>query len=128
MTTQLDPGIYQQRRARLAAAMRSGVAILPTAPERARNRDAHYPYRFDSYFYYLTGFREPEAVLAIVAGAEPRSILFCRDKDVEREIWDGFRYGPEAARAAFGVEEAHSIARLDGLAPELIADRGPLFC
>ena len=89
MTTQLDPGIYQQRRARLAAAMRSGVAILPTAPERARNRDAHYPYRFDSYFYYLTGFREPDAVLVIVAGAEPKCILFCRDKDPEREIWDG---------------------------------------
>ena len=48
--------------------MKHGVAVIPTAPERTRNRDAHYPYRFDSYFYYLTGFREPEAVLVVIAG------------------------------------------------------------
>ena len=128
MTTQVDAGIYRQRRARLAAAMRSGVAIVPTAPERARNRDAHYPYRFDSYFYYLTGFREPEAVLVIVAGAETKSILFCRDKDPEREIWDGFRYGAEAARTAFGFDEAHSIQRIDALMPDFIAGRDALYC
>jgi Xaa-Pro aminopeptidase len=101
---------------------------LPTAPERTRNRDAHYPYRFDSYFYYLTGFREPGAVLVIVAGAQPRSILFCREKDPEREIWDGFRYGPEAARAAFGFDEAHAIGELDALAPDLLADRATVYC
>jgi Xaa-Pro aminopeptidase len=123
-----DIAIYQQRRTRLANAMRAGVAIIPTAPERARNRDSHYPYRFDSYFYYLTGFREPDAVLVLVAGAAPKSILFCRDKDPEREIWDGFRYGPEAARAAFGFDEAHSITQLDTLAPDLMADRDALFC
>ena len=128
MTTSLDTGNYQLRRARLAAAMRSGVAIVPTAPERARNRDAHYPYRFDSYFYYLTGFREPDAVLVVVAGTAPKSILFCREKDPEREIWDGFRYGAEAARAAFGFDEAHSIQRIDALVPDLIADRGALYC
>jgi len=128
METNLDAGIYQQRRARLAAAMQSGVAIVPTAPERARNRDSHYPYRFDSYFYYLTGFREPEAVLVVVAGAEPKSILFCRDKDLEREIWDGFRYGAEAARTVFGFDEAHSIQQMDALMPDFIADRGALYC
>jgi Xaa-Pro aminopeptidase len=128
MTNGIDSGIYQARRARLAGAMRAGVAIVPTAPERTRNRDAHYPFRFDSYFYYLSGFREPEAVLAIISGPKPRSILFCRDKDPERETWDGFRYGPEAARAEFGFDEAHSISRLDELMPELIADRGPLCC
>src|SRR5690242_100425 len=128
MTTHPDIGIYQKRRARLASVMRSGVAIIPTAPERTRNRDAHYPYRFDSYFYYLTGFREPDAVLVVVAGAAPKSILFCRDKDPEREIWDGFRYGPEAARTAFGLDEAHSVQQLDTLAPELMADRDKLYC
>ncbi len=124
----MDTGIYRRRRERLAAAMSAGVAIVPTAPERARNRDSHYPYRFDSYFYYLTGFREPEAALVIVAGAPPRSLLFCRDKDPERETWDGFRYGPEAARAAFGFDETHSIHQIDALMPELIADRGVLYC
>ena len=128
MTNGIDSGLYQRRRARLAAAMRSGVAIVPTAPERNRNRAAHYPYRFDSYFYYLTGFAEPEAALAIVAGEQARSILFCRDQDPEREIWDGFRYGPEAARTAFGFDEAHSINRLDALMPELLANRDAFYC
>src|SRR4249920_935174 len=128
MAESIDIGVYQRRRARLAAAMRSGVAIVPTAPERTRNRDAHYPYRFDSYFYYLTGFREPEAVLVVIAGAEPKSILFCRDKDPEREIWDGHRYGADAARAAFGFDEAHSIQRMDELMPDFIAGRDALYC
>ncbi|MBI2312829.1 MAG: aminopeptidase P N-terminal domain-containing protein [Betaproteobacteria bacterium] len=119
---------YQARRARLAEAMGTGVAIVPTSPERVRNRDAHYPYRFDSYFYYLTGFREPEAVLVLVGGEQPRSILFCRDKNPEREVWDGYRYGPDAAREAFGFDEAHSLAALDEMAPKLLADRQAVFC
>ncbi len=128
MTTGLASDIYRRRREQLAAAVQTGVAIVPTAPERTRNRDAHYPYRFDSYFYYLTGFPEPDAVAVIVAGAQARHILFCRDQDPEREIWDGFRYGPEAARAAFGFDEAHSISRIDTLMPDLIANRDVLHC
>src|SRR5687767_7674880 len=119
----MDASIYARRRATLAERMRQGVAVVATAPERTRNRDAHYPYRYDSYFYYLTGFREPEAVLVVIAGATPRSILFCREKNEEREIWDGFRYGPEGARAAFGFDEAHPASKLDELMPDLIADQ-----
>ena len=84
---------FQQRRNKLLTAMGEGIAIVANAPEAIRNRDSHYPYRFDSYFYYLTGFKEPESVVIIIAGNAPKSILFCRDKDIEREIWDGFRYG-----------------------------------
>ncbi len=108
--------------------MGRGVAIIPTAPERVRNRDAHFPYRFDSYFYYLTGFREPEAVLVIAAGDQARSILFCRERNPEREVWDGFRYGPEGARADFGFDEAHSVTRLDELMPGVLADCGSVYC
>ncbi len=109
--------------------MGRGVAIIPTAPERVRNRDAHYPYRFDSYFYYLTGFREPEAVLIVIAGGETaKSMLFCRERDPEREVWDGFRYGPEAARETFGFDEAHSIVQLDALVPGLLADCSVVYC
>jgi Xaa-Pro aminopeptidase len=108
--------------------MKHGIAIVPTAPERARNRDSHFPYRFDSYFYYLTGFVEPNAVLVLIAGAQPRSMLFCRDKDKEREIWDGFRYGPEAARSVFGFDDAHKIAELDARMPTLLADQPQLCC
>jgi len=122
------PAVYAERRARLAQLMQRGVAVVPTAPEQARNRDSHYPYRYDSYFYYLTGFPEPEAVLVLVAGDPGRSILFCRDKDAEREIWDGFRYGLDQARAEFRVDESHSISEFDSLLPKLLADQPALHC
>jgi Xaa-Pro aminopeptidase len=120
--------VFAPRRTRLASRLISGVAIVPTAPERLRNRDAHYPYRYDSYFYYLCGFPEPEAVLVLIAGNTPRSILFCRDKDMEREIWDGFRYGPAAARELFGFDECFSISELDTRMPQLLADQPALYC
>lgn len=119
---------FKARRLALMKSMGIGVAIIPTAPEVLRNRDSHYPYRFDSYFYYLTGFEEPEAVLLLVAGKAPKSLLFCRDKDMEREIWDGFRYGPEGALTEFGFDEAYPISRLDELAPKIIANQQKLFC
>jgi Xaa-Pro aminopeptidase len=118
---------FRARRSALLARMKSGIAIVPTAPERLRNRDSDYPYRFDSYFYYLTGFPEPEAVLVLVAGPEPRSILFCREKHPERELWEGFRFGPDAAREAFGFDAAHPVASLDAELPKLIADQPALF-
>lgn len=118
---------FQQRRSQLLNRMGEGVAIIPTAPEALRNRDSHYVYRFDSYFYYLTGFTEPESVLVLIAGSEPKSILFCRDKDMEREIWDGFRYGPEGALKEFGFDEAYSITQLDELAPKFLSNQAKLF-
>jgi Xaa-Pro aminopeptidase len=108
-----DIRIYRKRRERLVAAIGAGVAVIPTAPERIRNRDTHYPYRFDSHFYYLTGFAEPEAAVVLVGGAKPKALLFCREKNEEREIWDGFRYGPQAARERFGFDEACPIEELD---------------
>jgi Xaa-Pro aminopeptidase len=119
--------VYAARRARLAAAMGEGVAVLATSAERPRNRDSHYPYRYDSYFYYLTGFAEPEAVLVVVAGKNPRSLLFCRTRDPEREIWDGFRHGPEAARERFGFDEAQPIGVLDEAVPPLIENQPALY-
>jgi Xaa-Pro aminopeptidase len=115
------------RRARLAERMGEGLAIVPTAPERTRNRDSHYPYRYDSYFYYLTGFPEPQALLAVIAGREPRSILFCRTKNEEREIWDGFRFGPDGAKEAFAFDECFPFEALDEEIPKLIADQTRLF-
>ena len=120
--TELSP-IYAQRRRRLAEALGGGVGVIPTAPERVRNRDTHYPYRFDSHFYYLTGFTEPDAVLVLLA---EKSILFCRNRDPEREVWDGFRYGPEAARERFAFDEAYPIAALDEKMVELLENQPAL--
>ncbi|HXM81974.1 MAG TPA: aminopeptidase P N-terminal domain-containing protein [Burkholderiales bacterium] len=119
--------MYSERRRRLAQAMTAGVAVVPTAPERLRNRDTHYPYRFDSHFYYLTGFPEPDAVLAIVAGSTPKALLFCRSRNEEREIWDGYRYGPQAARERFGFDEAHPIDKLEETLAQLLEDSPALF-
>lgn len=132
-TDRLSPDItpFLTRRQRLIERMNAaggGIAVVPTAPEQSRNRDTHFPYRFDSYFHYLTGFGEPEAVVVIIAGSEPRSILFCREKNEEREIWDGFRFGPDAAREAFGFDAAHTTGDLDLRLPELLAEQPVLWC
>ena len=117
--------IYEARRAKLAAQLgekgEGGVAIIPTAPERSRNRDSDFAYRHDSYFYYLTGFMEPNAWL--VLDASGRSTLFCQPKDLEREIWDGYRLGPDAAVAALGVSAAMSVADLDAHLPKLLENQ-----
>jgi Xaa-Pro aminopeptidase len=121
---QLKP--FRKRRERLAAGLGEGVVVLPTAPERTRNADSHYDYRWDSAFYYLTGFREPEAVVVIVLGKKPREILFCREKNLEREIWDGFRYGPQLARDVFGFDEAYTFGELDTRLPEILGNQDAL--
>ena len=114
--------VYAARRALLAQRLgEGGVAVLPTAPERARNRDSGFPYRHDSYFYYLTGFAEPNAWLVLTA--DGRSTLLCQPKDLEREIWDGYRLGPEAAPQALGVDAAHSVNELTSLMPQLLENR-----
>jgi Xaa-Pro aminopeptidase len=122
----LQVKVFKKRRQRLAADLGQGVVVLPTAPERSRNADSHYDYRWDSGFYYLTGFKEPEAVLVMVLGDKPRSILFCREKNLEREIWDGFRFGPELAAEQFGFDEAYPYGELDARMPDLLADRDEL--
>ena len=111
--------MYAHRRARLAKHIgRHGIALIPTAPEQQRNRDADFLYRFDSYFHYLSGFTEPKSWLVITGSG--KSVLFCLPKDLERETWDGRRLGPQAAPAALGVDEAYSIEELDVRLPLLM--------
>ena len=124
--------IYRRRRDAVLKSMRErsggGLALVPTAAEVPRNRDSLYPFRHDSYFYYLSGFPEPEAVIALIAGNDgDRHVLFCRERNEEREIWDGFRYGPDAAREIFGFDEAHPISSLAEKLPEIASDRPALF-
>lgn len=126
MNTNRQPDIHARRRAQVVQALgQGGIAIVPTAPERARNRDNEHQYRHDSYFYYLTGFTEPNAVL-VLAG-DGRSVLFCQPKDMEREIWDGYRLGPDAAVAALGVNEALPVTELDARMPALLENRDAVW-
>lgn len=118
--------IHAQRRAQLAKAIGpNGVAIITTAPEQQRNRDSDFPYRPDSYFYYLSGFAEPKAWLVVTGDGS--STLFCQPKDLEREIWDGYRLGPDAAPEQLGVNTAQSIADLDTKLPALLDGRDAVW-
>ncbi|KRB81986.1 Xaa-Pro aminopeptidase [Duganella sp. Root198D2] len=122
---------YSDRRARLLAQMEPGsVAVVGTAPEATRNADTEYPYRHDSSFYYLTGFSEPEAVLVLAAprgNAAAQALLFCREKHLESEIWDGYRYGPDAARDAFGFDLAFPAGALDEHMVRLLSNASALY-
>jgi len=118
--------LYAQRRAALARQIGAdGIAIIPTAPERQRNRDSDFLYRHDSYFYYLTGFTEPNAWLVVTG--DGKSTLFCAPKDMEREIWDGYRLGPEAAPGTLELSAAFASNELDTRMPKLLENRDTVW-
>ena len=126
MKTDVPYTLYADRRARVASKLgKDDLAIVPTAPQQPRNRDTDFLFRHDSYFYYLTGFTEPNACLVLTG--DGKSTLFCAPKDMEREIWDGFRLGPEAAPGVLGVDAAHSIDELDKLLPRMLENKGAVW-
>ena len=126
MNTTVPTSLYAQRRAKVAAALGpNGIAVVPTAPERPRNRDSDFLFRHDSYFYYLTGFTEPNACL--VLSGDGRSTLFLQPKDTEREIWDGYRLGPDAAVGALAVDAAFPIGELDAQMPKLLENKDAVW-
>ncbi|WP_189449819.1 aminopeptidase P N-terminal domain-containing protein [Cognatilysobacter xinjiangensis] len=118
----------RRRRHLMRMAGDDAIVIVPAAAERIRSRDTHYPYRQDSDLLYLTGFPEPEAVLALIPGRRHgEAILFCRERDPEREGWDGPRVGPEGAVEAFGVDDAYPITDLDDILPGLLEGRSRVY-
>lgn len=121
--------VYARRRKQLMRmAGDDAILVLPAANELIRSRDTHYPYRQDSDLWYLTGFPEPEAVLVLVPGRKHgETLLFCRERDLEREGWDGPRFGPEGAVEAFGLDDAYPIADLDDILPGLLEGRSRVY-
>lgn len=118
----------RRRRQLMRMAGRDAIVIVPAAQERLRNNDAHYPYRQDSDFHYLTGFPEAEAVLALIPGrAQGETILFCREKDAERERWDGTRAGQEGAVREYGMDDAFPIDDIDDILPGMIEGRARVY-
>lgn len=109
--------------------MGGGVAIVPTAPVRTRNSDVDYAYRADSDFFYLTHFPEPEAVVVLVPDRpHGEYILFCRERDPERETWDGYRAGIEGACERYGADDAFPIDDIDEILPGLLENRDKVYC
>ena len=118
----------RRRKQLMRMADEDAILILPASPERVRSHDTHYPYRQDSDFWYLSGFPEPEAVLVLVPGrAHGEVLLFCRERDAEREAWDGPRAGPEGAVDAYGMDDAYPIADLDEILPGLLEGRSRVY-
>ncbi|MCC8914990.1 aminopeptidase P N-terminal domain-containing protein [Xanthomonas euvesicatoria] len=120
---------YARRRKQLMQmAGEQAILILPAAPERVRSHDTHYPYRQDSDFWYLSGFPEPEAVLVLVPGRKHgEAILFCRERDAEREAWDGPREGQEGAVERYGMDDAYPIDDVDEILPGLLEGRSRVY-
>ncbi|HYW73804.1 MAG TPA: aminopeptidase P N-terminal domain-containing protein, partial [Pyrinomonadaceae bacterium] len=99
---------------------KNSVAIIPAAREAVRSHDTHYRYRQNSDFFYLTGFEEPEAIAVITPARDKKFTLFVRPKDLEQEIWTGYRAGVEGAVADYSADEAFNISEFDAKLPELM--------
>ncbi len=124
--------LYARRRAAfgdaIAASGEPSVAVLPAAPVYVRNNDVDHEYRQDSDLFYLTGFDEPQSVLVLlVDGAQRKSVLFVRQRDPDREVWDGPRAGVDGAKAVYGADEAYKIGDLAEELPKLLSNRRKLY-
>jgi Xaa-Pro aminopeptidase len=117
----IDIQICKNRRQELAGLLKGAALILPALPEYTRNPDVNYDYRQETNLYYTTGFEEPESVFVFRPGQKPETVLFVRPKDPLRETWDGFRFGPEAASKAFGIDACYLISELATVLPDLLS-------
>lgn len=121
-----NPEIFKARRSQviksiLAKDGDTTALIVASHPELIRNDDVHYLYRQDSNLYYLTGFEEPESILLLRPGKNPESVMFVRNKNIERETWDGFRFGPEGTQKEFGIDQVFSIDQFVSKSTELLS-------
>ena len=125
----MNPTEYAKRRKQLLRMVGDdGIAILPSAPVRLRSRDVAYRYRQDSDFYYLSGFAEPDAVAVLAPGRDNGEyLLFCRDRDSEKERWDGSRAGPDGAIERFGADDAFPIDDIDDILPGILESRRRVY-
>ena len=123
----LDISIYKNRRDDLLDKIGDSVAIIFNNQHVPRNRDSEYKFRSDSYFHYFSGFPEAESVIFLCGGKEKKSIIFCKDKNIEYEIWNGELHGPSKAAEDYLFDESYSLERLDEIATKLISKFSKVF-
>jgi len=113
---------FARRRKQLMRMMGEGsVAILPAASVAMRNRDVEFPFRQDSDFHYLSGFAEPEAVIVLIPGRQHGEfVLFCRERDLEMETWNGKRAGQLGACETYGADDSFPISDIDDILPGML--------
>lgn len=115
-----NPEIFKRRRNKVIEKLNGAALLVAAHPEQVRNDDVHHFYRQDSNMYYLTGFEEPESFLLLRPGKTPESVMFVREKNIERETWDGFRFGPEGTQKEFLIDEVYTIDKFQEKAVELL--------
>ncbi len=118
---------FKNRRLELAHRMTGKALVIASHPEMIRNHDVHHPYRQDTNLFYLTAFDEPESLFVFRPGRNPESVLFVRKKDLERETWDGFRYGPDAAKDLFAMDQCYTFDQIEKMVPELLNEVDDIY-
>lgn len=118
----------RRRRALLRIMGDNAIAIIPAARQAMRSRDTEYPYRADSNMLYLTGFDEPESLMVLVPNRKAgQYLMFCRDRDPEKETWHGRRLGVEDAPAVLGADDAFPISDIDDILPGLLENKQSVY-
>lgn len=125
----MDLNEFKRRRDELISRMYGeSVAIIPTSPEKIRNKDVFYPFRPDSDFFYLTGFSEPRSVAVFIPNRpQGEFIIFCREKNFEEELWHGKRVGLEQVRQKFGADHAFPIEDMEDILPGLMENKKKIY-
>ncbi len=125
----IDQTDFSKRRQHLMAEVEIGnIAIIGSAPTATRNRDIDYPFRQNSDFYYLTGFGEPDALAVFIPGREQGEyILFCREYDATKALWEGAHAGLDGARNDYLADDAFPIEDLDDILPGMLENKEKVF-
>jgi Xaa-Pro aminopeptidase len=126
--TELPLTEFTTRRERFFASMpENSIALFPAAIELTRSNDTEYPFCQNKNFYYLTGFPEPDAVLLLIKAEVNRVVLFSREKDAFKEVWQGRRIGQELAVSTYGLDECFTLDQQDLLIPDYMTDKTTLL-
>lgn len=119
--------LFQERRQKVAEKLGDGILVVASMPEAKRNGNVEHPFRQDSNLYYLTGFEEPQSIFVFRPGRKPETVLFLREKDVERETWDGFRFGTQQTKEDFKIDEVYPIEQFEERIAGLMAKSDRLY-
>jgi Xaa-Pro aminopeptidase len=120
---------FKRRRKQVMQQIGKGnIGLIASAPNQTRNRDVDYPYRQDSDFYYLTGFNESGALAVFIPGREQGEyILFCREFDEKKALWEGAHAGLEGATTHYGADDSFPIDDLNDILPGMIENKAKVF-
>lgn len=121
---------YSERRNKLGSMLpKNSAVVIAGASMQYRNADSSYAFRQDSNFWYLSGFNEAESTLVLLINEKNnvQSIAFVPEKDELKEIWDGYRAGPEGAMKDYGFDLAFNNTEIDQRLPDLLAGHNQVF-